>query len=239
MSWVRRMPPGDPAYFCDCPPCPFCFEWVEEEAGDAPRARKRERSLKRTDASDSAGGERRMVRQLLLPVLTGIAFVLTVGITMRHQNPPSAPDVHSAALVSPAALAPPVAQGHGVLPQPQAPAAAAKPPPAPVTASQPPPAPSPDPADAATSEERPLPVRVSFVSSPEAGVTVRLHNGTEAALDIKATAVDRSSGSQSMVAVNVPPLTTIDLTGAGLVAEHGYQLRVESPGYEAREMLVQ
>ena len=243
MSWVRRVPPGDPAYFCDCPPCPFCFEWVAEKADDAPRRRKRERPLRRKDASDSLNAEPRTMRRLLLPVLTGIAFVLTVGITMRHQRLPAPLIDHVPVLATlPVArreASPPLAARSD---PPPAPAQSA----APMPASEPPAAPS-DPGSDATTEgpapeparQEPLPVRLSVRSSPESGVSITLRNGSRAPLDLKVTAVDPSSGSQSMVAVNIPALTTVDLTRAGLVAEHGYQLRLESPGFVSREMMVQ
>jgi hypothetical protein len=69
MSWVKRVPPADPDYFCNCPPCPFCFVW--DAAAGQDRAEKKGFALAR-------------LQPLALPVLAGIAFVLTVGITRRY-----------------------------------------------------------------------------------------------------------------------------------------------------------
>jgi len=180
MSWVRRVSPGDPAYFCNCPPCPFCFEWVKE--GDDARKRK--------------SRERPTTLRFSLSILAGIAVALTVGITLLEQNLSTASSEHAAD---------------------------------PATATRK--------SDAARQE--PIPIRLAVTSSPETGVTVSVHNGNAAPLDLKVTAVDPSSGSQSMVAVNVPALETIDLTRAGLIAEQGYQLTLESPGYVSRKLMVQ
>ena len=86
MSWVKRVPPGDPDYFCDCPPCPFCFVWAAEGGQDRPGKKRRERL-----------GTPRFV----LPILAGIAFVLTVGITMRHEDLSTAAPEQVSASTSP------------------------------------------------------------------------------------------------------------------------------------------
>jgi hypothetical protein len=237
MSWVRRTAPGDPAYFCNCPPCPFCFEWVDD-VKDRPRRRKPERA---TLQASSTSRQRPVAQRLVLPALVGVAFALTLGLTMRHQN---VPNESSRLLERTAVVARREVRSREEPPQPLAQRDAPAPtPPATANAGEPPlPALSPaDPGAEATEPPRqePVPVRFTLKADPGTGVAISLRNWTAAALDLRVTAVDPATGNQSMVALNIPARTTVDVTRAGLVAEHGYQLRLESPGYLTKELLVQ
>ncbi|HXW74484.1 MAG TPA: hypothetical protein VEK10_06695 [Steroidobacteraceae bacterium] len=70
MSWVKRVPLGDPDYFCDRPPCPFCFVWAVEGSNDRREKKSHPQPRKRH-----------------VPyVLAGIALVVTIGITIRHED---------------------------------------------------------------------------------------------------------------------------------------------------------
>ncbi|HKF97277.1 MAG TPA: hypothetical protein VKB20_03420, partial [Steroidobacteraceae bacterium] len=72
-------------------------------------------------------------------------------------------------------------------------------------------------------------------SADESAVAVTMRNMSTHPLELTVTATDPSpSGNQSTVLVNVPGHGTTDLTQAGLVAEHGYELMVESRGYLTR-----
>ena len=242
MSWVRRKAPGDPAYFCECPPCPFCFEWVDDVREDRPRRGKRQRA---TLEGSSRSRQRPLAQRLVLPALTGIAFALTLGLTMRHQK---VPNKSSRLLERTAVVArqevrsheqppPPIAQRDAPAATTPATANAAGEPPAPASAA-------PDPGAEATSAAEPVrqelvPVRYILKADPDTGVTISLLNWSKAALDLRVTAVDPRTGNQSMVALNIPARTSVDVTRAGLVAEHGYELKLESPGYVTRELLVQ
>ena len=239
MSWVRRKAPGDPAYFCECPPCPFCFEWVDDAGKDRPRRSRRQHA---TLEQSSTGRQRPLAQRLVLPALVGIAFALTLGLTMRHQN---APNESSRLLERTAVVARQEVRTHEEPPPPTARREAPAPtPPAVAKAASEPPASPADPgaeaaSAAAPARQEPVPVRYSLKADPDTGVTISLRNWTQAALDLRVTAVDPSTGNQSMVALNIPAQTTVDVTRAGLVAEHGYELRLESPGYLTKELRVQ
>lgn len=240
MSWVRRTAPGDRAYFCECPPCPFCFEWVDDVGKGQPRRRRRDHA---TGEDSPTGRPRSLAQRLVLPALAGIAFALTLGLTMRHQNVP----IESSRLL--AVVARQAVRSHEEPPQPtvQLNAPALAPSAAPQAAREPT-APAAPPADAIAApaaaadepvRQEPVPVRLALKADPDTGITISLRNWTRAALDLKVTAVDPRTGNQSMVALNVPAQTTVDLMRAGLVAEHGYELKLESPGYVAREVMIQ
>jgi hypothetical protein len=178
-----------------------------------------------------------MRERLVLLLLASAAFVLTIVIAARHQSPWSAPTL-------PRAEVPTSGQSH-----PDASLLIARsdpPPPArpstPRARSEAPPA-SPAGSEGITDSAeadppKTLQVRLRVMSSADTGVTLNLMNLGPDALDLKVTAADISGGSQSTVAVNIPALTTADLTRAGLVAEHGSELTLESPGYVTRQMMV-
>jgi len=222
MSWVKRMPPGDPAYFCDCPPCPFCFEWVDER-GDV--------TARRT------GRERPRMRRLVLPVLAGTAFLLTVGLTMRNQNmwatPLAAPSISPTPRPSPS------------------------PPPASVPAATPS-------REAVASEQPAIPsVPASGVVAPESVRTDTSGNdvtnelvpvimrvrGKEHTAALKSMSSDPltvsvrsrnpTGGNESIVQVSVPPNARVDLAETGLVIDAGNEITLHSPPYRDRTLVVQ
>jgi hypothetical protein len=219
MSWVKRMPPGDPAYFCDCPPCPFCFTWVNEEGHAGNR-----RTSPRT-------------RNLVLPVLAGTAFLLTLGLTMRHQN----------TWMTPLATTPnPPASG------PSGPRPASDPPatsfwnPA---ARQLPAIPSAPASGEVATEAVPLKASASDVNPSElVPVYLRIHGDGEGnapalksmsnrPLTVRVQSHNPSNGNYRMVQVHVPPYARVDLAETGLLIEPGDEIALQSPPYKDRTLV--
>jgi hypothetical protein len=227
MTWVKRDPPGDADYCCECPPCPFCFVWVSE-----PRERRRWRKNKAIEH------ERSSTLRFVPLGLTAAAFALTVGITMRHPRSPVAAEnvAHTASAsatqpMQPRLPAVPLARSEPQVAAPySAPAAAAAAATAPEGA----------PVSRVSSDEEPsAPVPVSFRFEAEtSGLTVLVRNMSMKPQDFAVTAVEPASGSQSTVQVNLAAHATMNLTQAGLVAEHGYELSVDSRGYLPRSGIV-
>ncbi|MBV8404959.1 MAG: hypothetical protein JO203_12265 [Gammaproteobacteria bacterium] len=221
MTWVKRDPPGDSEYFCNSPPCPFCFVWVAE-------ARERPRGKKIRIESG------RSVALRFVPfALTGLAFVLVIAL--RHERSLDAPGTQ---VVGPATAAvrsvlpawesaPPVAAS---TPAAAAPPAAGPAPAAPADSGA-------GAAPVATSSEPPRNVPVSFRFAPDpssSAAVVTVRNMSPQPQDLTVTAVDPRTGNRSTVLVNVAGHAIANLSEAGLVASHGWQLTVESQGYLTR-----
>jgi hypothetical protein len=225
MTWVKRDPPGDAEYCCECPPCPFCFIWVDE-----PRKRRPRRKNQETERERSSS-----LRFVPLG-LTGAAFVLTVAITMKHpgwphaaeNTPRSAPAIP---LMQPRLPAVGFARSE---PQVEAPSSA----PAAEAATTTVPAAAPT--TPVSPEEQPsayVPVSFRFAAETS-GLTVSVRNMSMKPQDLTVTAVEPSSGSQTTVQVKIPGHATTNLTEAGLIAERGYRLSVDSEGYLTRTGIV-
>jgi hypothetical protein len=229
MSWVKRVLPGDQDYFCGCPPCPFCYQWVDDDDADQPEKRDADQPRKR-----HALPLPRM-RWLLVPVLVCVGFFLTMGVTLRHQQRPATPQNKYA---PPTDMAVPPVTTLVDSSEPQtAPQSEIKltgsPAASPPTAAREETA-----ADAATPaepEEQPVPVSFHFARSPDqSGVTVTLRNSAKGAQHVSVTALDPRTGNRSTVWVNMPGYSWANLNEAGLIAQHGDELMAESPGYLAR-----
>jgi hypothetical protein len=219
MSWVKRMPPGDPAYFCDCPPCPFCFTWVDEK-GDAANRRARPRT-----------------RNPVLPVLAGTAFLLTLGLTMRPQNtwtiplattpipPVSGPSPPRPASDPPAtSFWNPAARQQRVIASVPASGEAA---------------PEAVPLEAAASDvnaNEPVPVFLRIHEDGD-GHTPALQNTSNHPLTVKVQSHDPRTGNYWMGQVHLPPYARVDLAETGLVIETGYEIELQSPPYKDRTLV--
>jgi hypothetical protein len=227
MTWVKRDPPGDAEYCCECPPCPFCFVWVAEPRKRRPRRKKKE--IEREPSS--------ALRFVPLG-LTGAAFVLTVAITMKHpgwphaaQNTPRSAAAPAIPLMQRRLPAFGLARNESQVAAPaSAPAAEAATPTAPVAA----------PTSPVSPDEQPsalVPVSFRFATETS-GLSVSVRNMSMKPQDLTVTAVEPSSGSQTTVQVKIPGHATTNLTEAGLVAEPGYRLSVDSEGYLTRSGIV-
>jgi len=209
MTWVKRAPPGDPYYFCDCPPCPFCFVWVEEIGHDPPESKK---------------GCLTRIQPLLLPLLAIIAFALTVGITMRHESLRSAANELVAAATSlPARVQIPLAVQSTVAEPAGALSAASSSDSAVPTKTALPAAPA--------SEPAPPEVPVAVVLSPTAagGLYAVLENQSTEPLLVMLTISDRKGGHKYTTTLTVPPYSAAQLEG--IAAERGDRITLASNGY--------
>ena len=221
MTWVKRKPPGDPAYFCGCPPCPFCFAWVDEKG----------------DAADRRANPR--IRNRVLPVLAGAAFLLTLGLTMRHQTTWTTPLATT-----------PIRPASG----PSAPRPASDPPATSFSspaAGRKPAIPSVPASDEAAPEAVPLEASASEVNADELvpvlgtiyeheeAHTLALRSMSKHPLTVRVQSHSPATGNYMMVQVNIPPYAHVDLAETGLVVAPGDEIALQSPPYKDRTLVGQ
>jgi hypothetical protein len=209
MSWVKRAQPGDPYYFCNCPPCPFCFVWVEDADHDPAEKKRRGRTR---------------IQPVVLPLLAIIAFALTVGITMRHESLRSAAKEFVSAATSlparvqmPPAVQPTVAEPAGALPAAPSAGSAA------MTKT----APTATPASEPAAPE--VPVAVVLSPTPAGGLYAVLENQSREPLLVMLSISDRKGGHKYTTTLTVLPYSTAQLDG--IAAERGDRITLASNGY--------
>lgn len=178
-----------------------------------------------------------MMQRFVLPLLVCVAFLGTFGVLLRQHavrapdsRPRSQKPVSQRPVVVPArpegghelqSTVPGVIQA-GEQPNASAPASEAAAAPADIVLTAKP--------------TKYPPVLFGFpASADEAEVAVTVHNLSREPLEVTVSATDPSpGGAQTTVVVNLPGHVTMNLTQAGLIAQHGYELMVESRGYLTR-----
>jgi len=222
MSWVKRVPPGDPDYCCNCPPCPFCFVWADEGDEDRPSKRNQPRKARREPS-------RR--RRFVLPLLAAVAFVVTVGITMRHG------DVLSAVTELVFAPAGPAVPGHApAAPQPTVPASAGE---ALARSSAAPAAPakSLSPVSPASEPNQPeVPVTLVTNKRVDGSGRVVLRNLSDQPLLVTINVSNASVPNKYMTQVSVSAADVAKLDGVPTAP--GDQITLASAGYRDQVILV-
>jgi len=181
-----------------------------------------------------------MMQRFVLPLLVCVAFLGTLGILLR-QHAVRAPDSRprSQKPVSQRPVAVPARREGGRELQSTVPGASQTGEQANASASASEAAAAP--ADTVLTSAAPKstkypPVLFGFpATSDEAEVAVTVHNLSREPLEVTVSATDPSpGGAQTTVVVNLPGHVTMNLTQAGLIAQHGYELMVESRGYLTR-----
>src|SRR5579871_5931602 len=81
---------------------------------------------------------------------------------------------------------------------------------------------------------RPLPVSVFFTKQADGsgGIAAHLRNSSSETLDLTITATNAATGKDSQVQLTVPGSANVDLIEAGVLIEHGDDIKIASAAYD-------